>query len=222
MEDFGLIGLVLGDEDTGITVDAADAERVIYIVATSVHVTCNRENPILSAELPGTGSRFQGMLPPVTQPGPAFTIRKKASKIFTLSEYVSSGTMTIPQSEFIKRSVREKKNILIAGGTGSGKTTLVNAILCEVASTEDRVVILEDTQELQCAARDAVFLRSIPNLVSMTELLKSTMRLRPDRIVVGEVRGAEALDLLRAWNTGHPGGCCTVHADSAKKGTFTS
>jgi type IV secretion system protein VirB11 len=156
------------------------------------------------------------MLPPLVA-NPTFTIRKKALKIFSLEDYVAQGVMTKYQALFIKKAVHSKKNILIAGGTGSGKTTLANAILAVVAQSEDRIVIIEDTEELQCQASDAVKLRTKEGLASMTDLLKATMRLRPDRIVIGEVRGPEALDLLQAWNTGHPGGCATVHADSAPK-----
>jgi hypothetical protein len=119
------------------------------------------------------------------------------------------------QAEFLAHAVRERQNILIAGGTSTGKTTLANALLAEIAATGDRVLVLEDTVELQCAARDHVPLRTRAGVVSMTELVRSTMRLRPDRVVVGEVRGAEALDLIKVWGTGHPGGIATIHAGSA-------
>lgn len=206
-----------GRSFSGVTMSEEDAERAIFIVASSIKTVCSRENPILSAELPGTGSRFQGMLPPIVT-RPIFTIRKKAIKIFTLQDYVSQGVMSEEFKERISRSVWEKRNILIVGGTGSGKTTLANAILNEIAKTEDRIVIIEDTKELQCEAKDFVSLRTKDGTASMSDLLRATLRLRPDRIVIGEVRGKEALDLLKAWNTGHPGGCATVHADSAKKG----
>jgi type IV secretion system protein TrbB len=116
----------------------------------------------------------------------------------------------------LKEAVLAKGNIVVVGGTSSGKTTLVNALLAEVATTNDRVVILEDTRELNCAAEDCVKLRTKPGIVSLADLVRSTLRLRPDRIIVGEVRGAEALDMLKAWNTGHPGGLATVHANSAR------
>jgi len=123
--------------------------------------------------------------------------------------------MTSAQADFLMRAVRERQNILIAGATSSGKTTLANALLAEIAATGDRVLVLEDTVELQCAARDHVPLRTRQGVVSMTELVRSSMRLRPDRVVVGEVRGAEALDLIKVWGTGHPGGIATIHAGSA-------
>jgi P-type conjugative transfer ATPase TrbB len=201
---------------SGYTFSPADAERVIFIVARAMKAICSKESPILSGELPITGARFQGMLPPVVS-NPTFTIRKKAVKIFSLDEYVEQGVMTKYQALLLKKAVFDRKNILIAGGTGSGKTTLTNAILAVIARTDDRVVIIEDTQELQCEAKDTVLLRTKDGLATMTDLLKATMRLRPDRIVIGEVRGKEALDLLKAWNTGHPGGCATVHANSAAK-----
>lgn len=208
--------LTSGRQYTGYSFNAADAERVIFIVARIVNSICNKDAPILSAELPLDGARFQGMLPPLVE-NPTFSIRKKAIQIYTLKDYVTQGVLTQGQADFLKSSVATKKNILIAGGTGSGKTTLANAILAEIASTNDRIVILEDTQELQCSALDTVSLRTKDNLASMTDLLKATMRLRPDRIVVGEVRGKEALDLLKAWFTGHPGGCATLHANSASR-----
>lgn len=205
-----------GRSDTGILISPANSERVIYLVASSTGAVCNADNPILSAEFPGTGNRFQGLLQPVVS-SPVFTIRKKALMVFTLDHYVEQGIMTVKQREAIIGMVSSKKNILIVGGTGSGKTTLANAVLNEIAKMGDRIVIIEDTLELQCTAPDTVFLRSREH-VSMNELLKATMRLRPDRIVVGEVRGPEALTLLKAWNTGHPGGCATVHANSARGG----
>jgi P-type conjugative transfer ATPase TrbB len=205
-----------GRIDTGLQISKANAERVIYLVASSVHGVCSSARPVLSAEFPGSGNRFQGLLPPVVS-APVFTIRKKALLIIPLTDYVQCGIMSEAQRETVVAAVRDKKNILIVGGTGSGKTTFANAVLAEIAQTNERIVVIEDTLELQCAAPDTVFLRS-RDTVSMNDLLKATMRLRPDRIVVGEVRGPEALSLLKAWNTGHPGGCATVHANSARGG----
>ena len=206
-----------GREFTGHTVAPDDAERIIKLVASSTGAECNELNPILSAEFPGTGSRFQGVLAPIVS-APVFTIRKKALMIFSLDDYVTQGILSPNQKELIQNAVKGKRNILIVGGTGTGKTTLGNAILDEIAKTGDRIVVIEDTLELQCAAPDTVFLRARDGLATMNDLLKATMRLRPDRIVVGEVRGCEALSLLKAWNTGHPGGLSTVHANSARGG----
>ena len=205
-----------GRSDTGYTINPADAQRVIELVASSTGSVCSADQPMVSAELPGSGNRFQGMLPPVTST-PVFTIRKKALMVFTLDDYLKDGIISESQKKKIIEAVQQKKNILIVGGTGSGKTTLANAVLNEVSKTLERCIIIEDTLELQCTAPDTVFLRSRDH-VSMNDLLKATMRLRPDRIIVGEVRGPEALTLLKAWNTGHPGGVATVHANSAKGG----
>lgn len=206
-----------GREWTGFTICCQDAERIIKLVASGTGAEVNEATPMLSAEFPGSGSRFQGLLPPVVT-APVFTIRKKALMIFSLADYVAHGILTAAQREVLCRGVSEKKNILITGGTGSGKTTLVNALLDEIARTGDRIVIIEDTLELQCSAPDTVFLRAREGVATMNDLLKATMRLRPDRIVVGEVRGGEALSLLKAWNTGHPGGCATVHANNTMGG----
>ncbi|OPY77651.1 MAG: Type IV secretion system protein PtlH [Syntrophorhabdus sp. PtaU1.Bin153] len=205
-----------GRSDTGYTINPADAQRVIELVASSTGSVCSADQPMVSAELPGSGNRFQGILPPVTSI-PVFTIRKKALMVFTLDDYVRDRIISSSQRDKIIEAVHHKQNILIVGGTGSGKTTLANAVLDEVSKTLDRCIIIEDTLELQCTAPDTVFLRSRDH-VSMNDLLKATMRLRPDRIIVGEVRGPEALTLLKAWNTGHPGGVATVHANSARGG----
>lgn len=190
----------------------ADVERIIRLVASQIGFDCDKARPIVSAELP-TGERFEGVLPPVAM-RPCFSIRKAAGRVIPLSEYVDAGVMTCADALILKSAVAKRQNILIAGGASSGKTTLANALLVEIAATEDRIVILEDTRELRCEARDVIALRTSPT-VSLEALVRSTMRLRPDRIIVGEVRGGEALDLLKAWNTGHPGGIATAHANSA-------
>lgn len=206
--------LSAGRKPTGLNLGKEDAERIIRLVAAHVRVEVHSGSPIVSAELPETGERFEGLIPPVV-PAPTFAIRKRASLVFTLDRYVADRILAPEQAAFIAQAVRDRLNIVIAGGTSTGKTTLANALLDEVARTGDRVLILEDTRELQCLADDQVALRTKPGVASMAELVRSTLRLRPDRIVVGEVRGAEALDLLKAWCTGHPGGIATVHAGSA-------
>ena len=204
---------------TGEIIAPSDAERIVKLVASHIRqeVTVNR--PIVSAELPGGGERFEGLLPPVVS-APCFSIRKGAAKIFTLDDYVESETMTKAQADALSYAVNAKLNILIVGGTSSGKTTLANALLAKIAGCNDRVLILEDTRELQCSAEDTVALRTHGQDVKLADLVRSTLRLRPDRIVVGEVRGPEALDMLKAWNTGHPGGIATVHANSAEAGIY--
>jgi type IV secretion system protein TrbB len=208
-----------GREAMGISLSAADGERIIRLVAAHVRTEVHSGKPLLTAELPETGERFEGALPPVA-PGPAFALRKRAVGVIHLDDYVTDGILTAVQAAFLRQAVRDRLNILIAGGTSTGKTTLANALLAEIASTGDRVIILEDTVELQCAARDHVPLRTRAGVVSMAELVRSTLRLRPDRVIVGEVRGGEALDLLKAWGTGHPGGVATVHAGSAEGALF--
>jgi P-type conjugative transfer ATPase TrbB len=152
-------------------------------------------------------------LPPVVT-APAFAIRKPAVAVFTLDDYVAAGIMTADQAEALRAAVHSRANILVAGGTSTGKTTLTNALLAEVANSTDRVVLIEDTRELQCAAPNLVAMRTKDGVATLSDLVRSSLRLRPDRIPIGEVRGAEALDLLKAWGTGHPGGIGTIHAGS--------
>lgn len=203
-------GLVATDD----TLIPADGERIIRLVAHHVGAEVHAGSPRVSAELPETGERFEGLLPPVVAAA-TFAIRKPAVAVFTLSDYVAAGIMTQHQAEVLRLAVEKRKNILVAGGTSTGKTTLTNALLAEVAKTSDRVVLIEDTRELQCAAPNLVALRTKDGVASLSDLVKSSLRLRPDRIPVGEVRGAEALDLLKAWGTGHPGGIGTIHANTA-------
>jgi type IV secretion system protein VirB11 len=200
--------------DTGETLSAADGERIVRLVAHHVGAEVHAASPRVSAELPGTGERFEGLLPPVVA-APAFAIRKPAVAVFTLDDYVAKAIMTSAQAKILKNAVAARKNILVAGGTSTGKTTLTNALLAEVAKTSDRVVLIEDTRELQCKAPNLVALRTKDGVATLSDLVRSSLRLRPDRIPIGEVRGAEALDLLKAWGTGHPGGIGTIHAGNA-------
>ncbi|WP_299006431.1 P-type conjugative transfer ATPase TrbB, partial [uncultured Caulobacter sp.] len=200
--------------DAGLSVSAEDAERILRLVAHHVAAEIHAGQPRLSAELPGTGERFEGLMPPLAA-APTFSIRKPASLVFRLDDYVLSGVMSDRQGEILAQAVRDRANILVAGPTSSGKTTLVNALLAEIAMGGDRVILLEDLRELQCAAINQVALRTREGVASLTDLVRSALRLRPDRIIIGEVRGPEALDLIKAWGTGHPGGVGTLHAGSA-------
>jgi type IV secretion system protein VirB11 len=208
-------------------------------IAAQKGTVINHDRPILETELPIDGSRFEGLMPPVVS-RPTFAIRQRPRRIFTLDDYEQAGILSDSQdpinrrrwrndfqnavrslshAEVIRAAIAEKKNILIVGSTGSGKTTLVNAILEALIklAPHDRVISIEDTIELQCPVENYVDLRAVGN-VTMLDCLRACMRLKPTRIVVGEVRGAEAHVMLKAWNTGHPGGVATVHANDALSG----
>ena len=174
--------LSTGRTPMGVMLPAQDGERIIRLVAAHVGAEVHAGKPLLTAEVPETGERFEGILPPASPRGPAFSLRKRAIGVIGLDRYVGDGILTAEQVVFLRRAVHERKNILIAGGTSTGKTTLANALLAEVALTGDRVLLLEDTVELQCAARDHVALRTLPGLVSLADLVRTTMRFRPDRV----------------------------------------
>jgi len=205
-----------GRSFTGERIAPDDADRILRLLADHVGEVVTRDRPRISATLPETGERFQGAFMPLVA-NPAFAIRKRPEVVFTLDDYVERGILEPAMATVLREAAASRQNLLIAGGTGSGKTTLANAILAEPAFAKDRVVLIEDTAELQCAALDKVEMltkRTDPP-VTMTDLVRDTLRLRPDRIVIGEVRDGSALDLLKAWNTGHPGGLATIHANSA-------
>lgn len=208
-----------GKLDTGTTLAAHRVEMLLNAVAANAGATLSADTPRLEAELPSAvfrGSRLQGFLPPVTS-GPAFNIRKPPAVVYPLDQYERTGILTRAQRGVLQEAVLAHRNVLIAGGTNSGKTTLANALLHEISGRfpQERLVILEDTVELQCDARDHLALRTGRH-VTLTELVRSALRTSPNRLIVGEVRGSEALDLLDAWATGHPGGVATVHASSAE------
>ncbi|MFG1379337.1 P-type conjugative transfer ATPase TrbB [Xanthobacter autotrophicus] len=206
--------LAEGLTDTGERLSFADGERIVRLVAHHVGAEVHPGAPRVSAELPETGERFEGLLPPITT-GPTFAIRKPASSVFDLDDYVAAGIMSADHASALRLAVAERRNILVAGGTSTGKTTLANALLAEVAKTSDRVVLIEDTRELQCLTPNVVALRTKDGVASLSDLVRSSLRLRPDRVPIGEVRGSEALDLVKCWGTGHPGGIGTIHAGSA-------
>lgn len=204
--------------DSGMAVTAerlspTQAERIIRLVAHHVGAEVHRATPRVSAELPESGERFEGLLPPVVA-APIFSIRRPASLPLALADYVAAGTMPPMAAAYLAGAVRDRANILVAGGTSTGKTTLTNALLAVASGSADRIILIEDTRELRCDAANVLALRTAPG-VTMTDLVRSSLRLRPDRIPVGEVRGPEALDLLKAWGTGHPGGIGTIHAGTA-------
>lgn len=205
--------------DSGLKMESMQGKQIIYFVAAlSGQVVDTDKMPYLEAEIKGgslfANCRFQGELPTIVD-APSFNIRKHSKQIFTLDDYVTQGTMTERQKEALLEAIRTHKNIIAAGGTASGKTTMLNAILQEISKSTDRVILIEDTPELQCTAKNHQNLRTKEPGVDMDRLLRITLRKSPKRIVVGEVRGKEVLTLLTAWSTGHRGGCSTVHSDSA-------
>lgn len=199
------------------TLAPADGLRIISLVADALGQVVTVEVPILEGEFPLDGSRFEGMIPPVVR-APVFSLRKHSPVVIPLQEYVNSGAMPVQVLEIIKEALVKKWNILVSGGTGSGKTTLINGIIAEMAvlCPDARLSIMEDTRELQSCNPNTVYMRSTV-YVPMPMLVKANMRMRPDRMIMGEVRGQEAFDLLVALNTGHPGGMCTIHANSASE-----
>ncbi len=205
-----------GRIETSYVMPAGATEAIIRLVAHHIGDTVSDDQPLVAGTIPLTGERFQGVLPPLTN-APNFTIRKRPTSIFRLDDYVRGGIVSQGHAEMLRHAVAERQNILVSGGTSSGKTTLLNALLAEPSLVDDRVVLIEDTRELQCTARDQVQLltkRTEPK-VTIRDLVQTTLRMRPDRIVVGEIRdGAGALDMLKAWNTGHDGGLGTLHANS--------
>lgn len=228
-----------GMSPMGYVMPQSQAEKLLGSIASMLGTVVTHEKPILEGELPLDGSRFEGIWMPVVA-RPAFAIRKKASLIYSLSDFERQGIIShkddlanfdvlkrepfvdlvrgLSHVEVLRTAVKHRQNILVVGGTGSGKTTLLNAIFDAIASItpEHRIVLIEDTGEIQCAAQNLVQMRSNKD-ANITQLLSATLRLRPDRICVGEVRGPEALGLLKLLNTGHPGGIASLHADSPEK-----
>jgi type IV secretion system protein TrbB len=203
--------------EAGFTIPESQRESLIGTVAAMLGMVADAEHPIVEGELPLAGIRFEGLMPPVVRKA-CFAMRKPAQILYNLQHYVTDRIITEGQAEIFREATRRRYNILIAGNTGSGKTTFAGALINEmVASSDpsDRYITIEDTLEIQCRAQNLVQLRT-SETADLTRLVRATMRLRPDRIIIGEVRGAEALALLKAWLTGHPGGVTTIHANNAK------
>jgi P-type conjugative transfer ATPase TrbB len=198
--------------------DASAAATLVRAIAGAVGAELTTSTPLLECDLPLDGSRVAAQVPPIVS-APTLAIRKHASSVFSLAQYVESGVMTPNQADAVLSAVCAHRNILVVGGTGTGKTTLVNGIIAAMVAhyPGERIVLIEDTREIQCSAINKVQYKTSPE-VPMRQLLRTTLRMRPDRILVGEVRGPEALDLLMAWNTGHEGGVATLHANDASAG----
>jgi type IV secretion system protein VirB11 len=199
---------------SNIVMEPEEVERIVRLLAAAMNTEVNEKTPSLSAKIPGWGARVQASVPPIVA-APVFSFRKPAKLVYPLQDYVDSNILTTEEAGFLKKSVRERKNILVGGGTGSGKTTFVNALLQEVAWTNDRVYIVEDNPELQCDAENKVEIFVQPPVYTHQKAIMDSLRFRPDRIIVGEVRDGAAIDMLKAWNTGHPGGIATIHANSS-------
>lgn len=209
----------LGRRATGLQLEPDRIRAFLNTVADRERETLGVSSAHIAAQLPLAyfeGARLQGLLPRVVA-SPCFVIRKRPDRVYPLAEYIERGMMTAAQYAAIVRAIEERQNILVAGGTGSGKTTLVNAILKGMTDSnpEDRFVILEDTPELQCEAPDRCSMQTTLAL-DLADLVKLTLRTSPDRIIVGEVRDEAALHLMDGWVTGHPGGAGTVHATTAQ------
>ena len=192
-----------------------DALRMLRLVATEMNTELSDRNPSLSGKLPIWGARVQASIPPVVE-APVFALRKPAKLVFGLDDYVTRGILTATEADALRAAVRDRLNILVGGGTGSGKTTFANALLREVAGTSDRIYLVEDNPELQCAAPNKVQVLVQPPTYTWNRAIMDAMRFRPDRIIVGEIRDGSALEMLKAWNTGHPGGIATVHANDTR------
>ena len=202
---------------TGAHMPASDRETVIRLLAHASAETAGPGRPLLSASLPGSAARVQAVLPPLSE-APVLAIRCRPDRILTLKDYVAAGIASAGEAAALRAALDERANIIVAGGAGSGKTTLLNALLAEPVLAGGRLIVLEDTPELQVSGDNSVQLltrRADPE-VTLRDLVQAALRLRPDRIIAGEVRDGAALDVLKAWNTGHPGGLLTLHANSAR------
>lgn len=194
------------------TMSPEDALRMLRVVATEMNTELSERNPSLAGKLPIWGARVQASIPPIVD-APVFALRKPAKILFGLDDYVSRGILTPAGAGALREAVRERRNILVGGGTGSGKTTFANALLREISDSTDRIYLVEDNVELQCAAANKLQVLVQPPTYTWNHAIRDAMRFRPDRIIVGEVRDGSALEMLKAWNTGHPGGIATVHAN---------
>jgi pilus assembly protein CpaF len=205
--------------EASIRFDAGKLRTGLEVIANHLGKKLDEDNPLLHAQLPD-GSRIAAVIPPVVRPAPALTIRKFTSRRFTIDDLITHGTLSQPLADFLSEQIRNGKTILISGGTGTGKTTLLN-ILAQAIPTGERIVVIEDTAELRIEKPNVLAAEcqtdTFKSRISFDDLLKSALRWRPDRIILGEVRGAEARTLLDSFNTGHAGSLATIHANSAEK-----
>ncbi|MBN9613967.1 MAG: CpaF family protein, partial [Acidobacteriales bacterium] len=205
--------------DTAISFDAGKLRTGLEVIANQLGKRLDEDNPVLHVQLPD-GSRLAAVIPPVVRPAPAITIRKFTSRHYTVNDLIARGTLTRPLAEFLSQQIRSGKTLLISGGTGTGKTTLLR-ILADAIPEQERIVVIEDTSELHIQKPNILAVECQTDTfkanISFDDLLKSALRWRPDRIILGEVRGIEARTLLDSFNTGHAGSLATIHANSAEK-----
>ena len=205
--------------DASIEFDAARLRTGLEVVANRLGKKLDEDNPLLNAQLPD-GSRLAAVIPPVVRDTPAIVIRKFTSRRFTVEDLIARGTLSRPLAEFLAAQIEDGKTILISGGTGTGKTTLLN-ILGQSIPDHERIVVIEDTAELRIEKPNILPVECQTDThrkpVTFDDLLKAALRWRPDRIILGEVRGIEARTLLDSFNTGHAGSLATIHANSAAK-----
>jgi len=203
----------VGMYNTGICMPPSKSEQLIRLVARHMNTEVSELKPSLQGKLPHWNFRVQASLPPIVD-APTFAFRKPSKFILTLADYVKNGVMTKEQATTLQQAVLARKNILVGGGAGSGKSTLANALLDVIPAGKERLYIVEDTRELQCSVENHLKVLVFPPVYTFRHAVMDALRYRPDRIILGEVRDGAALDLLKAWNTGHPGGIATLHADS--------
>ena len=206
-------------QEKTIFFDAGKLRTGLEVIANQLGKKLDEDNPLLNAQLPD-GSRLAAVIPPVVRPSPALTIRKFTSRHYTADDLIARGTLTRPLADFLAEQIRSGKTLLISGGTGTGKTTLLR-ILADFIPDQDRIVVIEDTSELHIQKPNILAVECQTDTfkanISFDDLLKSALRWRPDRIILGEVRGIEARTLLDSFNTGHAGSLATIHANSAEK-----
>jgi len=202
-----------------ISFDPGRLRTGLEVIANQLGKRLDEDNPVLHAQLPD-GSRLAAVIPPVVRPAPALTIRKFTSRSYTVDDLIARGTLTRPLANFLEEQIRSGKTLLISGGTGTGKTTLLR-ILANAIPEQERIVVIEDTSELHIQKPNILAVECQTDTfkanISFDDLLKSALRWRPDRIILGEVRGIEARTLLDSFNTGHAGSLATIHANSAEK-----
>ncbi len=205
--------------EASISFDAGRLRTGLEVIANQLGKRLDEDNPVLHAQLPD-GSRLAAVIPPVVRPAPALTIRKFTSRHYTVDDLIARGTLTRSLADFLEEQIRSGKTLLISGGTGTGKTTLLR-ILANAIPEQERIVVIEDTAELHIQKPNILAVEcqtyTFKENISFDDLLKSSLRWRPDRIILGEVRGIEARTLLDSFNTGHAGSLATIHANSAEK-----